>query len=177
MTREEKLISAMIVAFAIMCFLSLGHCKEKDTALWLARSCAGEAGFKATETGECQAIWWIYKKRAELSGSTTHYVCMNYSAALKTNNQKWVGFLNRDGTRPAHWPKHPKWSNYKADWIKMLGTADAFLKGQVSDPRPSALHYGGNMDRNLDLKIWEALPRLLHRNTFYRQRRRETEKN
>jgi hypothetical protein len=166
------IVATFLVCLTIMrcCAPSDAHAAPPDTALWLARSCAGEAGFRATETGECAAIWHVYRKRAKLTGVTTHHKCLTYSAALKTNHQPWVMGLNRDGTRPRRWPPRLIWAKHRAWWLAMLAAADAFVAGELADPRPGALHYGGAMDRGLDMRVWEALPRLLHRNTFYRLR-------
>ncbi len=172
MKRDEKIAAVIIVVFAVLCFTSLGHCKEKDVAVWLARSCVGEAGFDAYKTGECLSIWHVYKKRAELSGRTVLGTCLKYSAAVKTNKHTWVKHLNRTAVSPKYWPARLNWEGvYWLRWIETYQAAERFLKGGTKDPRPTALHYGGSMDVGLNPKVWRRLERLLHRNIFYELRR------
>ena len=125
-----------------------GH--GKDVALWLARSCVGEAGFSSGETGECSAILHVYRKRAKLTRFNLYQVVRRYSAAIKKGpHQKrdWVFHLNRKGTKPKNWG-NLKWKVYKPRWIEILNLCDQFLKNEIPDPLPHADHYGGKMDRH-----------------------------
>lgn len=157
----SKIIFAAIIATAVV---SSG----KDTAVLLAQSCVGEAGFKSWETGECAAIAHIYRKRSMLSGAPLRNMVRSYSSAVKPGNGKpWILQLDRKGTRPEYF--RGDWGKYKDDWKSTLGLMDAFLRGDIPDPLPEALHYGGKMDTGLNLRYWQPLASSF-RNIFYKRR-------
>lgn len=144
-----------------------------DTAVWLARSCVGEAGFRAHRTGECASIMHIYRKRAANdTPAAIEHTARKYSAAIRPRvrrGNRWVMHLRRDMQRPDHWPSNIPWDPaYSASWARMLAHADAFLRGEVTDPTPRAMHYGGRMDRLADRAGWRVIRGLNYRNIFYR---------
>ena len=118
-----------------------------DTAVWLARSCAGEAGFDSYKTGECGAILHVYRKRADARGVTIVEMAKKYSAAIKKHamGRKWVRNLRRDGEQPEHWPA-AKWRYYRHQWVTLLIYVELFLNGMVPDPTPKAIHFGATFD-------------------------------
>ena len=173
----------VIGVFAIILGMSLGVQAAKDdqhtdVGLWLARSCVGEAGFTSLETGECAAIMHIYKKRSSGSRKSIYKTARRYSAALKpvSNpqyriNNTWILSLRRNLQKPYNWNPRLRWNPHKILWRRMLIHADDFLKGRVTDPVPTAVHYGGNMDRgNLSPRYWRRITGLPYANTFYEAR-------
>lgn len=147
------------------------HTQSDDTALWIARSCVGEAGFASAETGECAAIAHIYLKRAPLCRKPVQWVARRYSAAIKSTGKKWVRNLDRSGKRPLGWPKHLNWQGHLPKWAAVVSIADGVVNGRVSDPLPDALHYGGRMDKGIDLRYFEIM-KTTFRNIFYRRKKR-----
>jgi hypothetical protein len=131
--------------------------EREDTALWLARSCIGEAGWKAVETGECAAIWWVHRKRAGGQAGELE-MTLRYSNAVKYSTRQWVVELNRDGEKPAGWPVGARWKYHLKYWKSTLLLADNFVAGDVPDPLPSAEHYGGEMDTGLSRWMWRRIP-------------------
>lgn len=163
------IIGAVIaVLFAFSWLTKDAQSKEPDIALWLARSCVGEAGFRSGDTGECAAIAHIYKKR----GGHFYTTMRKYSGALKTHSKHtrpWLFDLNRAMRRPDGWPEHLKWSAYIDDWKKTLWVSDQFLAGNIPDPLPDAEHFGGWVDRHRVPKHWVRIPSG-YRNRFYKMR-------
>jgi hypothetical protein len=117
----------------------------------------------------------IYRKRAKLSRKSIYEIAKKYSAAIKQRDDhpnRWVLTLRRDGRKPNHW--HPKlsWQHHRIWWELMLEHVDDFLAGKVKDPVPSALHYGGRMDRyRLPAEDWRRISNLPFLNLFYEVRR------
>jgi hypothetical protein len=144
-----------------------------DPALLIAQSCVGEAGFGSAETGECIAIAHIYRKRAALCNHNIEWIARRYSAAIKSGGHMWVRSLRRDGRRPHGWPQRLDWSRYRGYWWSVLDQVDAFVRGETVDPLPAALHYGGSMDRGLDLQYWRWIPVDRFRNRFYKRRHKK----
>lgn len=123
---------------------------KTDVALWLARSCVGEAGFDSGSTGECAAIASVYRKRADVSRFNLYQVIRKYSAAVKPGphqSRRWVFHLSRDLGKPKQWNTRLRWSNYRGKWEEVLSVCDDFVDGKVPDPVPLADHYGGWVDR------------------------------
>jgi hypothetical protein len=147
--------------------------EREDTALWLARSCIGEAHWQAVDTGECAAIWWVYRKGAAKKDRPLLRQAKLYSAAIKRgahNRRKWIFGLDRSGKKPSNWAD-AKWSKKRDSWIETLALADSFLRGEIEDPLPSAEHYGGRMDRHrLCPKAWARIPAPGFVNWYYARR-------
>ncbi|MCP4668191.1 MAG: hypothetical protein GY849_17715 [Deltaproteobacteria bacterium] len=148
--------------------------KRRDVVLLLAQSCVGEAGFRAHLSGECAAIWSVYRKRAARSGASLYRQTQQYSAAVKPivgRSHLWVLHLNRAGTKPQHWQRGLPWDNHRRHWLATLRLARLWLSGAVPDPTPTALHYGGRIDRNrLDMKVWKRITTPGFGNWFYERR-------
>jgi len=143
-----------------------------DPALWLARSCVGEAGWRSIETGECAAIGYVYRKRAKRSGSTYLDVLRRYSSAVGPYGRRWVRSLSRDLRRPHGWPRALKWGEHTERWHNVLAYTDAFERGELNDPTPRALHYGGWLDlHRLDPSQWQRMKLPKFKNFFYMKRR------
>ena len=149
MTLIEALVVALLIIFGLLFAGSAVLANDDDSALWLARSCAGEAGWGSVESGECAAILHVYRKRAEMHGKTALWIAKRYSAAIKRgghHRNRWVRHLNRDGTKPKHWPEGAKWSRYRQRWLDVLAYVERFEAGQIVDPVPGATHYGSPID-------------------------------
>jgi hypothetical protein len=119
-----------------------------EVKLWVARSCAGEAGFDAVE--ECVGIAWVYATRWSKSKSIPFVqVVRKYSAAIKhrsTHTRRWILNLRLDSKRPVGWPHDLKWSVHKPLWEKILSALDKWAAGYMPNPVLGADHFGGSMD-------------------------------
>lgn len=165
----------LLVALATPFAASVVASERHDTALWLARSCIGEAGWQAAETGECAAIWHVYDKRARDTGRPLLRQARLYSSAIKRGpwSRPWVFGLSRAGDKPRDWPKRLLWHRYRDRWHQTVALADSFLKGGIDDPLPSAEHYGGRMDRgNLCPRAWRRVQTRGFVNLYYARRTR-----
>lgn len=162
-------MSKILLIFMMLAPNFKGH----DVALWLARSCVGEAGFDAADTGECTAIAHVYAKRVHISRIPYYKMIRKYSAAVSDQRRRpWINQLNRACARPKGFGKNLKWERYQERWKRTLDTADSFFRGELSDPTPTAKHYGGWIDRhNLDPRVWKRIPDTGFRNYFYEMRR------
>lgn len=175
-TRTDWVIVLLIITLLISASLIVGFeaCAQEqpDVALWLARSCVGEAGWNTAESGECVAIAHIYLKRVRINRKSYYWNLRRYSAAVRKGHGKiWVMALRRDGKRPSGFRKL-EWSRHRSYWLKTLLVADQFIAGETEDPLPTALHYGGYVDRHrLNPKAWRRIPVEAFRNRFYERRR------
>jgi hypothetical protein len=101
-------------------------------------------------------------------------VLRRYSAAIKPIEGKrrpWIRQLRADGKRPEGWPPGADWQRYRADWMATLAHAGDILEGEVPDPLPRAVHYGGWIDRLRPGPHWRRIDAPGLRNYFYRVRR------
>lgn len=143
---------ALYILFFIITFFQCceSRADDPDVALWLARSCIGEAGWTAHRTGECSAIWHVYRKRSDATGWPLLAVVRKYSVAVKRIKGRpnpWILDLNRGYTRPEKWPGGLRWSNvHRYHWGQMLFQARLFLAGKLTDPLPMANHFGSPID-------------------------------
>jgi len=143
-----------------------------EAKLWLARSCAGEAGFGALE--ECSGIAWVYATRATATGVKFVDIVREYSAAVKKDNRpgrQWILGLRLDGRYPKDWPKRLSWKKHRVWWERMLEMLDLWAEGKIVNPVESANHFGGSMD--VPWKSWKRITpvsQIPFRNRFYRSR-------
>jgi hypothetical protein len=132
--------------------------EKPDVALWLARSCIGEAKWNCVESTECAGLMHIYLKRSIRSNGkyTIYEIVRKYSAATKRrpdHPRKWIFDLDRTKERPARFPKNLNWKwKHKPKWKKTLKHAEAFLRGEIPDPLPEADHYGSKDDHHRAVK-------------------------
>lgn len=173
-TKYKLMWCFVLLVFWALLWVDIAHSKEKpDVALWLARSCVGEANWDSAKTGECAAILHIYARRARKLDWTILRVVKRYSAAVKrrkSHPRPWVLNLNREATEPRGWPQRLIWKRSQLQWLDILDLADNFLLGLVPDPLPQADHYGGP----LDVPKGRMYPlRTKFRNRFYTTKRRK----
>jgi hypothetical protein len=166
-----------VVLFVLSVLASLPVlASDTDMEVILARSCVGEAGFLSVETGECGAILHVYAKRGEMMKvpMPAHLVAQRYSAALKPRSRhpnRWVLFLTKTLERPKHWNRRYNWRKHIIWWELALDYAKDFLAGEIPDPLPRALHFGGRMDRHrLNSKHWKMIRNTGFLNYFYAPR-------
>jgi hypothetical protein len=151
---------------------------DRDTKIWLARSCVGEAGFGVVTDNkishdECMAIAWVYATRAKQTGWRLQKVIRRYSAAIKrhsTHQRPWLMELNAQAHRPPSFPNTLNWRYHRKLWKDKLAWLDRWARGHVANPVPNANHYGGDMDayRVESIYRWKRLPAPKHfKNRFY----------
>lgn len=118
-------------------------------AVWNARVCVGEVGWRAPLEA-CSAMVWVHAKRAKATGVTLATMARRYSRAVRRppRHRTWVGQLDVTPTPPVAWPPHldGAWPRYRARFADVLSHVRAILRGEVPDPCPDAMHYGGPMD-------------------------------
>jgi hypothetical protein len=161
---------ATLIFVAILLYPGDAESSEQDVALWLARSCVGEAGWDSYSTGECAALMHVYLKRSRIGNLTLLEATRKYSGATKKRRnhpRKWLFGLDRSDSEPEGWPQHLSWSQYSDQWLNMVDHADAFLDGLVADPMPEADHYGSIYDHHRAVRMgwWEM--KTDFRNRFY----------
>jgi hypothetical protein len=167
MTEKSILLTLILMIVLFQCCTA----KAEDTAIWLARSCIGEAGWDSAESGECAAIMHIYRKRAIIRDDTIVSTAKAYSAAIKqryNRHNPWIMHLSRELTKPAQWPTTASWGQYRERWKLALDLADNFLLGIVEDTCPSAVHYGSRIDRARAINAGWKQVRCGFRNQFWR---------
>lgn len=121
-----------------------------DAALWNARVCVGEVGWRAPLEA-CSAMVWVHAKRAAKSRATLASFARLYSRAVRRPQARraWVPQLRATGPAPVTWPPHLDgvWPRYQARFEEILVHVESVLRGDVPDPCPDVDHYGGPMDR------------------------------
>jgi hypothetical protein len=120
------------------------------------------------------AIAWVLKRRWEsrvekdpewtFLDQVKRY-CAGMRGKVRASRHVWVRALNPEGIEPEGWPSNAKWGNYKPAWEKVLRLSNAWIKGNVKDPCPSASHWGGAMDP--PGKSWKAVNCGPTQNIFY----------
>lgn len=144
---------------------------NENVKLWVARSCAGEAGFDAVD--ECIGIAWVYATRWNGSKKVKFIdVVRKYSAAIKhrsTHARRWILNLNLKGDKPVGWPHRLRWNNHRGMWNDILIALDEWAMGRKPNPVLGADHFGGSMDK--PGKYWVRIfpsNGMKFRNRFYR---------
>lgn len=179
MNQIVKEYSVMIL-IVIWAFAVLQSCEPEpvnaqetteDVAIWLARSCIGEAGFESAETGECAALMHIYLKRSLRGKFTLYEIVRKYSAATKKRREhprKWIFDMSRSFKKPARFPRNLNWKwKHKPQWKRTVRLADDFLLGNVLDPVPEADHYGSIVDEHRAIKAGWIFIRTEFKNQFW----------
>ena len=182
MTKFQKKWGIIILCVWVLAWLLVAEiCKANepqgnrnrrvDTALWLARSIVGECGWKCVDTGEAAAIAWIYHKRSyHFPGRNYFRAMMDYSAAIRVG-RAWIRNLNRRGDRPRLLEGQIYWGKHRKLWMKTLDFADRFFRGQVTDPCPQCLHFGGHFDKkNMNMSVWKVADTPGTKNLFFEKR-------
>jgi hypothetical protein len=120
-----------------------------DAALWNARVCVGEVGWRAPLEA-CSAMVWVHVKRAAGSRVTVATLARRYSRAVRRppRRRAWVPLLRATGAAPVTWPPHldGAWPRYRDRFAEILSHVEGVLRGDVPDPCPEVDHYGGPMD-------------------------------
>ena len=169
---ERLIFLTIILMLVAWLFAVQARGADPDPALWIARSCAGEAGLDSASTGECAAIAHIYRKRAEMYGRDTLEIARKYSAAIKPrsgHSRRWVLSLVRTGEKPKNWPQGASWARYRESWLELLDYCDRFVAGEIPDPLPEAVHYGGAVDSHRAVGWYEI--KTTFRNRYYSVRK------
>jgi len=141
------------------------------TKVLLARSCIGEAGFRAQE--ECVAIAYVYAARAMQTGASFRTVMRQYSSAIKKHEQHrrpWLFEITAAGTRPTSWPRHLSWPRHREALFALMAVLDRWAAGEIPNPVPGANHYGSTQDLHRSDYFTEAMlvPAPAHfRNRFF----------
>lgn len=146
-----KVLIMVMLVFMAMSLPGEGSSEgnPEDVAVWLARSCVGEATWGGVETTECAALLHIYAKVSCRTGWTILKSAKKYSAAIKkrpNHPRKWIFGLNRNANKPKKWPRGLKWEPAYGSWLDALDMADRFLLGKIPDPVPQAEHFGSKYD-------------------------------
>lgn len=143
--------------------------------LALARSCVGEAGWGAAESGECAALAYLYARRwrqarRRYPAMTFERLIVAYSAPLSdpTPSRRAIWVRAMPGSLRG------SLGRFRGAWARTLAMVDKWAAGGVQrDPCPGSMHFGGDMDRPppgwLIAECRPAKGRRI-RNRFYRPR-------
>jgi hypothetical protein len=135
---------------------------DETTQLTLARAMVGEADWHEPDHVAIAFVlarrWRIHQSRQE-PVSFQRYISL-YSAPLRSTSPrtKWIREL----------PWGPVDGPYSERWDRVQRLVTAWGEGRVRDPCPSAVHWGGAMDR--PSKRWHPVSCGLTRNIFYSKR-------
>ncbi|MEO0325945.1 MAG: hypothetical protein AAF447_23545 [Myxococcota bacterium] len=107
-----------------------------------ARSCYAEV---TTHLDACAAIVHVHKKRAELRHMAERTMVRLYSQPMRraTGPRRWVHLLRPEGRAPRGWPRRYSWPRTQARFRAVYEHVGRVMRGEVPDPCPEALHYGG----------------------------------
>lgn len=139
-----------------------------EDALWLARICVHEAGWSSPE--DCRAIWRVFERGARRHRTTPIGFARMYSRTVFDGTRRdprgWITRLDASGNEPEGYPqfvergdarrrlrhRHPPWSNYRADWLRVLAESERIVRGEVhARCRPD--DWGGAMDAERAARI------------------------
>lgn len=140
-----------VLALALSATVEASSPRE-SAVVWQARSCVGEAGWRDYEA--CRAMTWVHMKRAREHSLPVERMVRLYSRAVRDpslpnpppRSRRWVLGLTTSGPAPIGWPQGPNWPRHRMLFQKMADLVDDILAGEVPDPCPDVIHYGGPMD-------------------------------
>lgn len=149
----QRVLAALIVVLTVLALVRCARAQQppidlatewsESTQTLLAAAVVGESGWNATV--DHAAIPWRLHARWRAVGGTFEEVILRYCRAL-SGKRPWLLQLNAQGTRPSGWPANARWSKHKAKWLKIHARIGAWARGEVPDPCPTAVHFGGGMD-------------------------------
>jgi len=129
-------ISAVLVACAYSTVYAQAESKQK-TALALAKCVRAECD-TCRKPKERDAIAWVLKKQAALTGRSFYRQIVAYCAVFDRANDRANNIWNSTFENPKH--GKASW------WLEAREWAYAFIDNPPADPLPEAMHWGGNMD-------------------------------
>jgi hypothetical protein len=150
---------------------------DESTQLTLARAMVGEADWHEPDHVAIAFVlarrWRIQVSRASADVDEARqepltfqrYISL-YSAPLRSTSPrtKWIRTL----------PWGPVDGPYSERWDRVQRLVTAWGEGRIKDPCPSAVHWGGAMDR--PSKRWHPVSCGLTRNIFYSRRESASER-
>lgn len=121
----------------------------EDAALWSARSCVGELGWRDHQA--CAAIVHVHARRAAQRHETLVATTRAYSRPVSERapaHRRWVLELTTDPEPPPSWPEGPRWARHRDAFAAMLEHVRGVLTGRHGDPcaHEAPTHHGGHMD-------------------------------
>lgn len=133
-----------------------------EQALWLARICVHEAGFRSPD--DCRAIWRVFERGARRHRTTPIGFARRYSRTIfdqtRSDARGWITRLDETGNEPAGFPtvverevegrrlshRHPPWSSFRDDWLRTLAVAQRVVRGELPPRCRAPDDWGGAMD-------------------------------
>ena len=110
-----------------------------------ARACRGEADWLSYLTGDCTAIAWVLSKRWHAHGRPRG---RSYLELVRTYSSPLTGRSRRARTtQQLPWgPLTGRLAAVSRHWLRTLRLVEAWGRGDVPDPCPRAVHWGGRGD-------------------------------
>jgi len=138
---------------------------SEDTQLTLARAMVGEADWHEPDH---VAIAFVLARRWRNRSQNREPIAFQdfiarYSSPLKTDTPRssWIRSL----------PWGPLPGPYELRWERVQKLVKAWGEGRLKDPCPTAMHWGGAMDR--PSRKWHPVSCGMTRNIFYTHRERD----
>jgi hypothetical protein len=137
---------------------------DESAQLTLARAMVGEADWHEPDHIAIAFVlarrWRIHQLNREPL-PFQRYIEL-YSASLRSDSERsaWIRAL----------PWGPIPGPYEMRWARVLKLVQAWGQGNVKDPCPSAMHWGGTMDR--PSRRWSPVSCGMTRNIFYTRKAR-----
>jgi hypothetical protein len=116
---------------------------SEATQTLLAAAVVGESGWQRVTDHD--ALPWLLYSRWRTVGGSFDAMILQYCKAL-TGKRPWLLQLNPQGDRPAMWPAKASWAKHRRKWLAIRDRIGAWARGEVPNPCPNAIHFGGHMD-------------------------------
>jgi hypothetical protein len=144
----KKLIYAMLLTLlphvALAQAPALGPSDwSEGTQTLLAAAVVGESGWQRVTDHD--ALPWLLYNRWRDAGGSFEEMILQYCKAL-TGKRPWLLELNSQGVRPPLWPANASWARHRDKWLAIHDRIGAWARGEVPNPCPNAVHFGGGMD-------------------------------
>ena len=116
---------------------------SEGTQTLLAAAVVGESGWQRVTDHD--ALPWLLYARWRAIGGSFDDVILQYCKAL-TGKRVWLLELNPQGVKPPMWPANASWAKHRRKWLAIRDRIGAWARGEVRNPCPTAVHFGGHMD-------------------------------
>jgi len=164
-------LSGLLLLLALLCSPAHAYDEDPETVLWQARSCVGETHWDLDtctamahvhrKRAELRGVSTLFMIRAysapvrvapparsarRASGPVDADAArarIRHLDAMAQRRRRWIRLLRPTGPEPDGWPERLSWPRYRARFAEVYRHVGRVLRGEIEDPCPDALHYGG----------------------------------